>query len=276
MLAIWQILNPTEYFASGDPNLTRDLEPFKDGTGKFYTSETARDYISLRYDYDLLQRNPPTETDAERVARVKAFIASTYNHTGAVLTSPQAQDFLLAAPEEEVAPAPPPPELAEQPVLQQPIAAAKNTQFPDYILNILYDRHVTRVSKCSLLTSIRYALEGAQYSIHFFMGDVPDDELASRTSMISRHPRHISSMYTFSSAAATRECANCQDQKARKALETAQLPLTVHLLRRAADTNDHDIHHIDHRSAERYLEKHLTWKAFDVRPTLFSYAVLSR
>jgi tyrosinase len=109
-----------------------------------------------------------------------------------------------------------------------------------------------------------FALDGAQYSLHFFLGNVADEDISTRTSMISAHPRHVGSMYTFSSAEVTRHCSNCKKQTEEGILSTAQLPLTVHLLNQAADANIPDIHHIDHHSVERYLEKHLTWKAIAV------------
>jgi predicted ATP-dependent endonuclease of OLD family len=134
MLAIWQVLQPDLWFANNDPNLKQDLLPFKDEQGDYYTSDTVQDWTKFYYDYDDLQRTSPNETDAQRVARIQAFIASTYNQTAAVLTSPATQE-LVAPAQPESAPVP-----ATEDSSQHIMTSDASKEYPDYLLNIIYDR----------------------------------------------------------------------------------------------------------------------------------------
>ena len=118
-----------------------------------------------------------------------------------------------------------------------------------------------------LLTVPSYALGGAPYTIHFFLGDVTDPEVSSSTTSLFDHPRHVGSVYTFSRVytdGETVRCPNCAHQADYEALSTGQVPLTITLVKHAEDQSNHDINHIDHRSVDRYLTRHLTWKVLSV------------
>lgn len=75
-------------------------------------------------------------------------------------------------------------------------------------------------------------------------------------------PKHVGSIYNF--VAKTDSCENCAQQAKAGLLATGQVPMTITLIHHAEDQNNNDIWHIDHRSVEAYLTRHLRWKATTV------------
>ncbi|MCJ1463962.1 hypothetical protein MMC07_002572 [Pseudocyphellaria aurata] len=111
----------------------------------------------------------------------------------------------------------------------------------DYIINILYDR---------------YALDGQSYTIHFFLGNIEGGPESYAT-----HPNQIGMVYTFSSGTDDARCANCKDQKDQGLLSTAQIHLTVPLLKYARDPAERGINNLIPDEVRNYLSANLTWKA---------------
>ena len=127
-----------------------------------------------------------------------------------------------------------------------------------------------------MLKYVSNALEGDPYTIHFFLGKVSDLEINSRTEIIAKHPKHVGSVYTFTARmndATNERCGNCAQQAENSALSTAQIPVTIPLLKQACDPNDDGINKIDYDAVEHYLLRNLDWRAIDVS-FLFLYAVL--
>lgn len=135
--------------------------------------------------------------------------------------------------------------------------------YPDYLINIIYDR---------------YALGGSPYNIHFFIGDVTDAEISGDASAFE-HPRHVGSVYTFGRAFSEGDidrCENCFQKAQARILSTAQVPLTIPLVHHAEDQRNDDIWHIDHHSVERYLTRHLSWKAVSVAGNVIPFEDIPR
>ena len=89
-------------------------------------------------------------------------------------------------------------------------------RFSDYIINIIYDR---------------YALNGLAYSILFFLGQPPTE-----LSDYRHHENFVGCVFTFSSpvddAEGSPRCENCARQRDATVLSKAQVPITLHLLRK--------------------------------------------
>ena len=116
-LAIWQTLNESAWFEDSDePKSSDELPPFhhktKTGQIAIYTSDAVRDWTSLGYQYDVLERKAGENNDAY-IARIKAYLDS-YQNTG---------QFLMRAPENLLGP-----------------EKVKDNIYPDYLIDVLYDR----------------------------------------------------------------------------------------------------------------------------------------
>lgn len=99
-----------------------------------------------------------------------------------------------------------------------------NDKYSDYIINVVYDR---------------YALKGLAYSILFFIGAPPKDLHAFRASK-----NFVGMVFTFSSptenADGTPKCGNCVAQSEAKVLSKAQIPLTIPLVAKVAESQRAD------------------------------------
>ncbi|KAG8405442.1 hypothetical protein J3458_022097 [Metarhizium acridum] len=178
LLAIWQYLNPDKWFGSKavptpDPNPqpTDDLAPFHiNKEGKFYNSNDARYCEKLGYTYQDLVR---TTTD-----QLKIDLQNKYGkHTKKL-----------------------------QPVFQGiPVPGIGEETFPDYIINVEYDR---------------FALGGEPYSVEFHLETTNDQNQAECCTLGSFH--------NFTSPVVP-DCENCQKQQDKGAKSKAQVPITLPL-----------------------------------------------
>ncbi|MCJ1261407.1 hypothetical protein MMC22_001271 [Lobaria immixta] len=143
----------------------------------------------------------------------------------------------------------------------------KDHTYDDYLIDVLYDR---------------YALEGDPYTIHFFLGAVPHSEITAGITNLFKHPRHVGSVYNFSSpmravaAGGAPRCANCAKQHDDGLLSMALVPLTIPLYNAAADTNVPDIQHLSPNVVEPYLVNQLSWVAVSTNGTVIPWNRLSR
>ena len=90
-----------------------------------------------------------------------------------------------------------------------------------------------------------------------------DKEAESWSGLISEHEHHVGLLYNFGGVPVAK-CENCTTQKQQGTLSSAQLPLTVQLLRRAQDPNKKDIDNLGHDAVQNYLKDNLHWKAMTV------------
>lgn len=139
--------------------------------------------------------------------------------------------------------------------------------YDDYLIDVLYDR---------------YALEGDPYTIHFFLGAVPDSEITAGITRFFKHPRHVGCVYNFSSpmdavaAGGAPRCANCTKQHDDGLLSTALVPLTIPLYNAAVDTSVPDIQHLSPDVVGPYLANQLSWVAVSTSGMVIPWNRLSR
>lgn len=124
----------------------------------------------------------------------------------------------------------------------------------------------TSVSKLAYTANqtCRYGLGGKSYTLHFFTGPVPDSLPEDCT--YQDLPSYVGSVYTFSSALELNgrgACQNCVDQRKAGVLSRAQVVLTTKLISQANNPDITDINSMHHEEVERYLVKHLEWKAVE-------------
>jgi tyrosinase len=115
LAAIWQTLNPDTWFIQGDSPTSKDiLTPFHKTDAKYFTSDDVRDWTTLGYQYDGLQRDS-NETDDAYMKRIKKSIEKLYSsNTGRVL-------------------------LADRASLFRQVKVQDHT-YDDYVIDVLYDR----------------------------------------------------------------------------------------------------------------------------------------
>ena len=111
--------------------------------------------------------------------------------------------------------------------------------------------------------------DGEPYTIHFFLGPVDGEP-----SLYEKHPNHIDIIYTFSSQVETvpgpsegeskPKCENCAKQKADGVLSKGQIILTSALLKDATDATNSELNSLEPDDVNRYLKRHLNWRAVDV------------
>lgn len=116
----------------------------------------------------------------------------------------------------------------------------------------------------SQLTGLRYALGGKSYTLHFFVGTVPDalPEGATYNDLAS----HVGSIYTFSSSlelTGRGKCQSCIDQKKAGVLSKGQIVLTTKLIGQANNPDIRDINSLNRDEVERYLTDNLRWTAVE-------------
>ena len=109
-------------------------------------------------------------------------------------------------------------------------------------------------------------MNGAPYTIHFFLNDVQDEEINDSKFGAEYLPYHFGSVHNFSAAMGFDKptCPNCAKQANEGALSTALVPLTVPLYKVALDPAFDGLSRITPEDAERFLVPALTWKATDV------------
>ncbi|EFY96910.2 tyrosinase [Metarhizium robertsii ARSEF 23] len=181
LLAIWQYLNPDKWFGTEPPPTpghtditplpTDDLPPFHiNKQGKYYNSNDARDCEKLGYTYQDL-----VNTDIDKL---KAELLAKYGkHTKELL----------------------------RPIKGIPVPGIGETTFPDYIINVEYDR---------------FALGGEPYAVKFHLETTNDRGQTESCTLGSFH--------NFTSPVVP-DCKNCQEQKDKSAKSKAQVPITLPL-----------------------------------------------
>lgn len=195
MLAIWQTFNDDKWFSpSTTPGPGDDLLPFHiSAEGDFWNSNLTQTWTAYNYQYDDLARLPEDfingQFDKDKyLARLRTYFNVLYKGSSNA-------------------------------VRDAPTFESASKKFPDYIVNIIYDR---------------YALDGRPYSIMLFLGEPPaDNELYQ----YSQHPNYLGQVYTFSSSIELEgevACGNCQTQKGEHVLSAAQVPVTIQLMQKAS------------------------------------------
>lgn len=158
-LAIWQVLNPTKWFdqpVKGDPKPTDPLAPFhmrpQTGPVRLYQSQDIVTWTALGYEFDILaEQTGEKKGTAQYVARVRADLGKAYQNrnTGDALLAADDSLFGTETPSALVAQAPPPASAPAALVMQEPAQITRATDsaqeerkvFPDYLLNVVYDRY---------------------------------------------------------------------------------------------------------------------------------------
>lgn len=139
---------------------------------------------------------------------------------------------------------------------------------PIFILPSCLNCQIAETHFFSFLSSYGFN-DGEPYTIHFFLGSVDGEP-----SLYEKHPNHIDIVYTFSSRVETvpgsseaesePKCGNCAKQKAEGVLSKGQIILTRALLRAATDSNNSELNSLEPGEVNRYLKRHLNWRAVDV------------
>lgn len=221
-----------------DNHFTR-LEPFhlKDNdqakVKEVYTPEQTRDWTKLNYTYSDLADAAVENTNPDGTlneGNYKAALLKRMN--GLYASSATLVKSLVRSPPSNA------PEKLQR--LHQDLASFGENKWPDYIINVVYDR---------------YALNGSAYSIEFYLG-------ASETvdKVRARPGNFVGQVYTFSNSK-SETCGNCRSQQAEGVLSRAQVPLTLHLLNHAKDSvDDHRLAAFKEGEIHEYLKDHLHWR----------------
>ncbi|KAK7409406.1 hypothetical protein QQX98_008415 [Neonectria punicea] len=115
--------------------------------------------------------------------------------------------------------------------------------FPDYIINVVYDR---------------YALGGTSYSIKLYLGGSENKDM---TYFVDGN--YIGEVFTFTGSYSDTEggCQNCKRQAEEKTLSLSQIPITIPLLTHIFDKgHDHAIDNLTEDEVSGYLQLHLRWE----------------
>lgn len=244
--AWWDTLEP-KHSKPNQPNPTPHdpLVPFHnvsngDPDKDYWTSDLARDWTKLHYQYDNLVPQPGailpdgTLNEEEYKYDVLSYIYKTYpctpHYIGNVANNQTTHDNnKIFGP-----------------------VHTKNQTWNDYLINVVYDR---------------YALNGRSYTIEFWLGGEPGDP----KSAFKQQKNLIGRVYNFgglipattgsATAVSASGCTNCGSQKGHKILSKAQVPLTIQILSQALDGKNYpNIHSTTTDEVNKYLEKHLHWR----------------
>ena len=121
-MAVWQKLNDKAWFTKNDiPKSSASLSPFylktDSGEIELYNSDDVRECTKLGYEYDVLKRNEGEDENAY-INRINEYVDS-YPHTGkALLQASNKQPQVLGS------------------------SFTDDGTFPDYVINVFYDRSV--------------------------------------------------------------------------------------------------------------------------------------
>ncbi|KAM7191683.1 Di-copper centre-containing protein [Rhypophila sp. PSN 637] len=273
-LAMWQTLYDNVWFTDNDtPFPCDDLPPFRhnfDGERgvDYFNSNDNKDWTTLGYQYDLLQRRTG-EDDAAYKQRIRNHITDSYPHTGDVILKDRHGVFSSHGEAGGSA------LFADQGV-------------DDYVINIIYDRYGHN--------------RGSPYTIHFFLGYAPQQETIQSLGIaqaapsilgaghgattVSELPRHVGSVYTFSSSMvpgssntagseAASVCPNCAQQHNDGVLSRASVALTIPLYHDAANSNITETDNpFDGDAVRGYLADRLSWIAVNTQGTIIPWSEL--
>ena len=159
--AIWQTLHPDVWFAKDDvPGATAPQQPFYSSQDHVYNSNDVVQWTKFGYQYSILQRQP-NESDADYIKRIKTDLSNLYPNTSDHVQDPSNAGLMpdgegLVASSPDEVPSPPPNELTAQQTDEfehleatQPSTNEVNDfapvheggkVYPDFLINILYDR----------------------------------------------------------------------------------------------------------------------------------------
>ncbi|KAM7210463.1 Di-copper centre-containing protein [Rhypophila decipiens] len=272
--AMWQTLYDNVWFTDKDtPSPLDDLPPFRhkfDGERgvDYFNSDDIRDWTTLGYQYDVLQRRTG-EDDAAYKQRIRSHITDSYPHTGDVILKDRHGVFS-----------------SHGEVGGSVLFADQGVD--DYVINVIYDRYGHN--------------RGSPYTIHFFLGDAPQQETIRSlgtaqaapsilgaghvATTVSELPRHVGSVYTFSSSMvpgtrntagseAVSVCPNCAQQHNDGVLSRASVSLTIPLYHDAANNNITEIDSpFDGDAVRGYLADRLSWIAVNTQGTIIRWSGL--
>jgi tyrosinase len=248
LFAIWQCLYPerwwdltktTAHDAKRVPDDTekdklypfhnKDLgNPEKD----VWTAELCRDWTGLNYQYDDIWAVSQTalkgdgQLDEEKFKiKLHDYINDRYPHTGRLVSAIRKGQKKTP---DGLAP------------VDGHFRSDEDKEWSDYIINVIYDR---------------YALNGASYSIEFYLGGPSDED---KTVF---HPRNlVGHVYNFGGGVRD-TCSNCKSQESAGVLSRAQVPITIPLLHHAVDNiDDHPLDNYVNDDVAEYLKLHLRWR----------------
>ena len=109
----------------------------------------------------------------------------------------------------------------------------------------------------------RFALGGRSFTIHIFLGDVPDNRSA-----LHLHPHRVGSVYNFAGLPPALDdtqpgCANCGTQAKSGQKSVGQVHITNALVKELMEDNPLDELNAD--KVSDYLSKNLHWRVTSVR-----------
>lgn len=231
LATIFQALHENMWFDSASGVGDVPLDPFhRDASNTPWTSNSCRDWkASFKYDYDDFTVPGQPAGVAPR--------SSTLRSSSGDAPRDDERDLptLKKRINEKYG-------VVRREIMNSPSMRGREN---DYVINIVYDR---------------YALDGAAYFIHFFLGAPPGE-----VSFFRHANSYIGSVYTFSSSLEERgrtvQCHSCLEQKKQGVLSTAQIPITNVILGCAKDSSRTSLHSMTPDEVESYLEKNLTWRA---------------
>ncbi|KAF5587251.1 tyrosinase precursor [Fusarium pseudocircinatum] len=197
----------------------------------YWTSDDARDWTKLNYQYDDLIPKPGAidpekgvlkedQFKSDLKKRIEDLYPSPWKYSREVFESKTKKDQIkFFGPDN-----------------------AENQTWNDYLINVVYDR---------------YALNGSSYSIQFWLGgnaDDPDTTFRDEENLIGQ-------VYSFAGMSpSTETCSNCASQKDKKVLSRAQVLLTIPIISQALDSGFKHIKTTTPEEVETYLKGHLRWK----------------
>ncbi|KAF2004872.1 Di-copper centre-containing protein [Amniculicola lignicola CBS 123094] len=239
LIAIWQIKNPESWFEDNDKRnidpgtfaikryhqakAADNLRPFHNKTGNYWTSDEARHVAYCGYTYSGLEKWMYTKSDGSydgerHIKALNVRLNQDYNSA----RSAAEKSELTADPGQEG------PRLMSMAALQ---VEAKKAPIDligidDYVINLIYEK---------------FALGGAGYSIHFFIGKVPSqtpyvyDNLSTQVGEVvnfSAEPRNLGITPTG--------CENCEAQLNDHTQSSGRLILSNALITRWKNQVDHE------------------------------------
>jgi tyrosinase len=241
LVAIWEILHSGDRDNWFDGSDVRDLDPgnwaierdhrdlpsdplrpFRKDGGNYWTSNDTRATVPHGYTYPELEKWKHVDSHgnydaAAHKEALAAYVNTRYNAAARAAVKAQ----LTADPSDSPQISSNKPNLLQlQIATPDPRPAQDIIGFNDYVVNIVYNR---------------FALAGRPYTIHIFVGKVPD-----RVPYTFDDPEGslVGQVYTFSSPADTFGtdaeigCINCRSQEAAEVESSGTVPLTNALITR--------------------------------------------
>ncbi|EWZ40660.1 common central domain of tyrosinase-domain-containing protein [Fusarium oxysporum Fo47] len=246
LLAMWQCLNWETWFngvrtqkevdrvrdkTKEDPLLPFHREKTSNPATGYWTSDDAKDWTKLNYQYDDLIPEASAVDPEKGVLKEEQFKIDLKKRIEYLY--PSAQKYWRAVFE------------SKKEKDQIKFFGPGNTEhqtWNDYLINVVYDR---------------YALNGRSYSIQFWLGgnaDEPDTAFQDEENFIGQ-------VYSFAGMPpSTETCSNCASQKDKKVLSRAQVLLTIPIISQALDDGFKHIKTTRLDEVTAYLKNHLQWK----------------